>query len=182
MFDPGTQVALTNPTIKKIVQQIMPGYRGKKIKVRQVNHTFEYRYINDSGEPYVYVARPEGSGLREIARPSYGGSHTVRFMDGVGMIITRQIGKNGAITIYVPTLDKDAMSVARDAMLEERSASEIDNILFPALGGYAGIAKAVLEAETKTLGKATSTKKKGKTTAAQLDREIDAFIRRAGGS
>lgn len=181
MFDPGTQVSITNPTIKKIVQQILPGYRGKGIKVVQVKPTFEYQYLNDSGEPYVYRARAGGSGLAEIARPGYGGSHTVRFMEGIDMIVTRRIGKNGAITIYVPTLDPDAMSVARDAMLEEKSKTEISNILHPALGDYAGIAQAVLEAEVKTLGKATSTKPKGKTTAARLDREIDAFIRRSGG-
>lgn len=192
MYDPGTQVSITNPTIKKIVQHIDPKHRGKKIKVVQVDRSFEYRYIHDSGEPYVYVARPGGSGLREIARPGYGGHHVVRFMEGLasgetpGLIITRQIGANGAITIYVPAFSSfncsDALSVARDAMLEEQGQTAVSNILAPAFGAYAGIVQAVLEAEVKTLGKATSTKKKAKSTAARLDREIDAFVRRAGGS
>lgn len=179
MSDWGTRVSITNPTIKKIVGGVQSNFRGKDIKVVQVKPTFEYQYINDSGEPKVYVARAGGSGLREIVRPGYGGSHTVRFMLGQDAIITQRIGHNGAISIYVPTFsDPDAMNVARDAMLEQnRSKAQIMEMLHPALGDYAGLAFAVLEAEVKTLGKKASGKK-----STQLDREIDSFLNRSGRS
>jgi hypothetical protein len=181
-----TQVSKTDPTIKKIIAATSgsdatewPGgsptrWSGRLVSVVQVDPGFTYNLYNDTGEPRVYQVRNIQARMLTVSRvprPSYGAPATEIFAPAYGeVVVTRQIGPTGRITIYAPELDAATLDVARDALL--LSDKKLFAEVLKGFGDYAGIARAILEAQSKTLEKVSSGK-----TSRQLDREIAEFLR-----
>lgn len=170
-----TAVSKADPAIKKILAAIkrVDGYEwhGRKIDVVQVDPGFSYSLYNDTGEAKVFrVDLVRGTASR-VPSPSYGGPATVLGAPlGGEVLVTRQIGATGSMTIYVPELDVAVLDVARDAITagNRRQATEV----LKALGPYTGIGAAIVASQDKTIAQVSS----GKSTR-QLDREIGEFLR-----
>lgn len=174
-----TAVSKASPGIKRIVSAIETSsgqkWSGRKIFVEQVDPGWTYLLYNDTGEPYVYQVGHLGGRFRpavfRIPKPSYGGPATIIGAPSGGeVVVTRDIGPTGTITIYVPRLDEAQLDVARDALLSKHAISP--RALTDELGPYGGIARAIVESQGKTLEKVESGK-----TSRQLDREIAEFMR-----
>jgi hypothetical protein len=182
-----TQVSKTDPVIKKIIAATSGSdstewpssgspaqWRGRLVSVEQVDPGFTYQIYNDTGEPRVYQVRNLQARMLTVSRvprPSYGAPATEIFAPAYGeVVVTRQIGPTGRITIYVPELDAATLDVSRDALLsgDKKRFTEV----LKGFGDYAGIARAILEAQSKMLEKVSSGK-----TSRQLDREITDFLR-----
>lgn len=184
-WDTGISVSKSHPTIKKIIDStnwLLGAQRwgGRIVKVVRTGDTWQYLLYNDSGEPYVFVMSGEGKGAARASPPSYGareGTSIPRPENG-SIVVTRQIGPTGTITIYVPPFDETQMEIARDAMMSggKVNKAHLQALLKP-FGEYAGLAHAVLEAQINLLNKASS---RGESTQAKnrrLDREIDQFLK-----
>lgn len=182
----GTDVSTAHPAIKKILAVTARSdgeWNGKRVQVREVKPGWTYTiYESGGGEARVYAASNVGSrpSAHRVQPPSYGSQvHIGAPLASEGeALVTKQIGRNGSVTIYVPPLDAHVLDVARDALMADdpRQATEV----LSQLGPYAGIADAVIRAQSGSLAKAT----KGagnRRTSKQLDREIDAFLRRSRG-
>lgn len=175
-----TQVSKAHQAIKSIIAATDAAagkvpWRGRRVDVVQVDPGFTYEIYNDTGEPHAY--RVGGVGSRPVASrippPPYGGPATavsVPSPSNGGAFVTREIGPNGSITIYVPELDAATLDVARDALLIPDKQHMA--VVLKALGPYAGIGAAIVESQGKTLEKVSSGK-----TSRQLDREISEFVR-----
>ena len=172
-----TSVSKADPAIKKILAAIkrVDGYewKGRKIDVVQVDPSFTYQLYNDTGEPKVFrVSDLERHPIVEaVRRPTYGGPATVVEAPARGeVVVTRQIGATGSMTIYVPELDAGVLDVARDALAagDKRQAAEA----LKELGPYAGIGGAIVASQDKTIAQVSGGK-----SSRQLDREINEFIR-----
>jgi hypothetical protein len=190
-----TQVSKTDPTIKKIIEASSgsdwvdwPGtgapkkWIGRNVSVVQVDPSFTYQLYNpargDAGAPRVYIVGSIGSKLTtfRVPPPSDGGPATqINAPDNGEVVVVRQSGSHGTITIYVPELDASVLDVARDALLagEARRAREV----LQQLGPYAGIGAAVIRAQGKTLESVARGEGKTPSRRRELDREIDAFLR-----
>ena len=116
-----TSVSKADPAVKKILAEIkrLDGYEwtGRKIDIVQVDPGFTYQLYNDTGEPKVFrVDLGRGTASR-VPSPSYGGPATiVEAPFGGEVVVSRQIGSTGHLTIYVPVLDPGVLDVARDAL------------------------------------------------------------------
>lgn len=174
-----TLVSKSHPTIKKLlVVTVGSNFKGRKIYVDEVDPIgWTYHYINDTGEPKVFIAKADGASGFEVPRPGYGQSKQLPFPnDGrLGEVfMTYRRGDSDMITIYVPRFDAAVLDVARDARLIGPSQkANLTRQLKESFGAYAGIAEAVLDSEKKTLEAVTE----GKKSSRQLDREIDEFMR-----
>ena len=173
-----TQVSKSNQTVKKILTSTVGKFGGRKIYVNEVDPLgWTYHYINDTGEPYVYVAKATGSGGFQVPRPGYGQSKVLPFPNdgrlGEVLLTHTRSGDSDRITMYVPRFDEALMDVARDTVLSGPGQKANLKQQLRAFGDYAGLAEAVLEAQAKMLTQATE----GKKTSRQLDREIDEFLR-----
>ena len=173
-----TAVSKAHPAIKAIVAATDAAagkvpWRGRRVDVVQVDPGFTYQIYNDTGEPHAYRVSSVGSRpvASRIPKPAYGGHATeVSAPSNGGAFVTREIGPNGSITIYVPELDAATLDVARDALLIPDKQHM--TVVLKALGPYAGIGAAILESQAKMLDKVSSGK-----TSRQLDREISEFVR-----
>lgn len=196
-----TQVSKADPGIKKILAAAaaMPEvaewaagsgwlkWRGLRVFVVQVDPGWIFSLYNDASEPHVCwmigvgtsklaayrVHKPSyGMATRQISAPSYGEA-----------VVTREIGTNGTVTIFVPTLDPATLEIARDALLEGNpdgsplvlGLSRFARILED-LGPYAGVGGAIVKAQSKMLEKATSGK-----TSSQIKREIAEILKSGSG-
>lgn len=177
-----TQVGASNPIIKKIVaasvQATVPGsapWKGRKVTVEQVHGGWTYDLYNDTGEPFVYQGKANGSSMRRVPTPKYGGPPTIITApapNGEIVVVHHRFGGN-SITIFVPQLDAATLDVARDAwMIGDSAGKKAAKATLQHLGPYAGIALAIIEAQSEALAKAASGK-----TSRQLDREIDDYMR-----
>ncbi len=192
-----TQVSKTDPTIKKIIEATSgsdavdwPGgspkkWSGRNVSVVQVDPGFTYQLYNDTGEPKVYIVGSIGSRLTtfRVPRPSYGGPATqINAPDPSRgeVVVVREIGARGSITIYVPELDAGILDIARDALLA-REAKRARSVL-QQLGAYEGIGAALIRAQGKTLERASGPRPTSEKSARQLDREIAAFMRSRKGA
>ena len=170
-------VSKAHPTIKKIISKTVGTWGGRNVSVEQVDPSrWRFSLYNDTGEPKAYLAKADGSWGRSITQPAYGaGPVDIDFRSYAhepdDVVVVKQIGHNGSITIYIPRLDQTQLDVARDALMSGRAISS--RAMTDDLGPYGGIAHAIVESQTKTLEKATSGK-----TSRQLDREIAEFIAR----
>lgn len=175
-----TLVSKTDPTIKKILAATVgSAFKGRKIRVDEADSRFSYDIYLEMGSPTIaFIASANGSFGREVQRPSMNRpTMTVgydQFRDGACLVVYHR-GHSESVTIYVPELDSSTMSVAVDALLENRKREAVATLA--QFGAYAGIAMAVAEARSKGLVKGESETKSPKT-AAQLDREIDSFLSR----
>jgi len=176
-----THVSKADPMIKKIITATNESgaaeWSGRIVSVVQVDPGFTYHLYNEPGEPRVYQVRnlqAQRLTVSRVPRPSYGAAATEVFAPMHGeVVVTRQIGPTGRITIYVPELDAATLDVARDSILmsDKRHAA----VVLKNLGDYAGIGNAIVTAQSKTLKKAESGK-----SGRQLDREIAEFLRSRG--
>jgi hypothetical protein len=180
-----TQVSKAHPTIKKIITATSGSdatewpssgspahWSGRNVSIVQVDPGFTYHLYNDSSEPRVYRVGSIGSRVTvfRVPRPSYGGPATVvEAPFGGEVVVTRQIGPTGSITIYIPELDAAVLDVARDALLSRDKKRAL--AVLKDLGPYAGIGAAILESQGKTFEKVSSGK-----TSRRLDREISEFL------
>ncbi len=178
-----TQVSKAHPAIKKIAS-LLHDWRGRTVVINQVDPTSSWAYslYNDSGEPHVYrVVLGKYTTARRIPKPAYDAPATrIEAPSGGEALLMREIGHTGTITIVIPVLDPAQLDVARDARLsgDKKLAAKV----LEALGPYAGVADAILEAQTKTLAQATSEDKPtSKASKRRLDRDIDAFMKTRGG-
>lgn len=170
-----TQVSKTAPGIKKILSATVgvPDWKGRTVYVAQVDPSWAYSLFNDMGEPYVYQIKGISGSLavRRVPKPTYGGPATSVEAPSYGeAVVTRHIGPYGTVTIYIPMLDQATLEIARDALLEgdkKRFAQVLKE-----LGPYAGIGRAIVEAQSAFLEKATSGK-----TSRQIAREVDAILK-----
>jgi hypothetical protein len=170
-----TAVSKANPTIKKILDATVgSNYRGRKISVDQVDPHWTYHLYNDTGEPHVYrVVLGRYTTARRLPSPTYGGPATIIGAPSGGeVVLTRQLGPTGTITIYMPRLDENLLDVARDALMAKGVTAS--RALTAELGPYGGIAEAIVGSETKTLGKVSSGK-----SSRQLDQEIAEIVGRS---
>lgn len=180
-----THVSAANPTIKKIiaasVQATVSGsapWKGRKVSVDQVHPGWTYDLYNDTGEPFVYQGRADGSSMRRVPTPRYGGPATTipAPSNGEIVVIHQRFGSN-SIRICIPQLDVATLDVARDALMTDNGGAagkKLAKSTLNPLGIYAGLAFAIIEAQSAALAKVTSGK-----TSRQLDREIDQFLRRS---
>jgi len=162
-----TQVSKAHPGIKKILSAL-PDWGGRTVYVVQVDPGWTFSLYNDSSEPYVYQVGNISNPLtvHRVSKPLYGGPATLVTAPSDGeIVVTRDIGPYGTVTIFVPALDQSALEVARDALLEgdkRRSAQVLRE-----LGPYAGIGSAIVGAQGAVLEKASSGK-----TSKQIAREV----------
>lgn len=178
-----TLVSRANPTIKKILTAISDeGYRGT-LKVQQTPAHWQYLYYNDSGEPRLFIADANGRSAQLVAKPGYGQpANAIGYEPGT-VLVKQPLraysrGTASPVIIYVPQLDLNEMDVARDAFLSggKRGKQAMEPLL-AAFGEYAGIAGAIIESQSKMLGKATSPDREPLTKRNQrLDREIAEFL------
>ncbi len=163
-----TQVSKAHPAIKRLITATeeygaVP-WRGRNVSVAQADPRFAFHLYNDTGEPRVYSASVVTPRVSRIPRPPYGGPATVMGQPSGGeVVVVRQIGPTGSITIYVPEVARDAL-IAGD---KPRATAVLKD-----LGPYAGIGAAILESQDKTLAKVSSGKK-----SRRLDREIAEILR-----
>jgi hypothetical protein len=184
-----TVVSKTNPTIKKILAATVgPSFKGRKIRVDEVNSGFAYDLYLEMGSPFIaFIASANGSSGREVIRPSMN-RPTVRLeyesFRGACLVVYRR-GYAESVTIYIPELDASVVSVAVDALLENKKKDAARTLA--QLGEYAGIGMAVAEGRSKGLVRDESEdserdlaarRGKQRKTAAQLDREIDSILGR----
>lgn len=186
-----TQVSKADPGIKKILAAAAgsgwPEWRGLRVFVVQVDPGWRFSLYNDASEPHVCWMSGVGTGrlaASRIHKPSYGGMARQIGAPSYGeAVVTREIGTNGTVTIFVPTLDPATLEIARDALLEENpdgsplvlGLSRFTRILED-LGPYAGVGGAIVKAQSKMLEKATSGK-----TSNQIKREIAEILKSGSG-
>jgi len=176
-----TEVSKTNPTIKKFLSATVgASFKGRKVRVDEVTSGFSYDFYLEMGSPTIgFITSASGTGSQEVSRPSMS-QPLVRVALGQfshGAFVVYHRGSSGSVTIYIPELDASVLSVATDALLEKNKQAAAKTLA--QFGEYAGLAMAIAEAHVKTLGKAASGEvPKDKRTAAQLTREISAFLGR----
>ena len=181
------QVSKTHPAIKKLFKPTLSAWRGWVVYVEEVDPPWNYRHdLARAGAgfrgPLVYRESADGeffgqvpaSGDRILADgPAYGDVLIVKETSGPR-------GHTGAVTIYISTkLDPAVLDIARDALLDKNKTNKRRAALvLEALGPYAGIGGAVIEAQIKGFTKV----QRGGKPSRQLDREIAEFLRQRSGS
>jgi hypothetical protein len=172
-----THVSYADPTVKKIVAAIKRQdnyeWKGRKIDVVQVDPGFSYHLYNDTGEAKVFRVDLRSGTAARVPAPSYGAPGKIlEAPSGGEVLVARQIGNTGSMTIYVPELDAGVLDVARDALArgDKRQATAS----LKELGPYAG-SGAIIASQDKTIAQVSSGK-----TSRQLDRDINEFIRSRG--
>ena len=169
-----TQVSKTKPAVKKILASTVGrDWRGWVIYVEQINPSWSRQLSPDAREPLVYRATADGKLLGQIARAPY--AVTVDGPSPGEVVVVKQTGSGprwhtGPATIHVPRLDAAQLDVARDALLASNKREYRE--LLKDFGPYAGLADAILEAQSKTLAAVTRGQR-----SRQLDREIAEFLR-----
>jgi hypothetical protein len=176
------QISKTHPAVKKLFKPTLRAWRGWVVYVEEVDPSWNYRHdLSRAGAPFtgpvVYRESSDGdffgqvpaTGDRIIADgPAYGDVLIVKETSGPRW-------HTGAVTIYIPTtLDPAVLDVARDALIDNDKRQS--KIVLQALGPYAGIGGAVIEAQVKGFTKV----QKGGKPSRQLDREITEFLRQRG--
>lgn len=176
-----TLVSASNPIIKKIiatsVQATVPGsapWKGRRVTIEQVDEGWTYQLYNDTGEPFVYQGKADGSSMRRVPTPKYAGPPTIITApapNGEIVVVHQRFGGN-SISIVIPQLDAATLDVARDAwMLGDAAGKKAAKATLQHLGPYTGIALAIIESQSDSLAQAVSGK-----TSRQLDREIDDYL------
>jgi hypothetical protein len=188
-----TQVSKTHPAIKKILRNTHYGaWQGRNVTVVQVGPDWMYRALTPSGPPStVYLLHAEAT---FATFPIQRESSIWTPVDGEVVVEQQRLGRDapGPVTIYVPMLDAATLDVARDALLAGDKKQSVQ--VLAALGPYAGIGGAIVEAQSKTLESVSrgegippggalppnadsETRRMWTARKRKLDREIDDFLR-----
>lgn len=176
-----TQVSKASRAIKRLIAATVGAWAGKKVSVEQARDNWTYQLFNDTGEPTIYIASATGGHAYQVPKPKYGGAATQINRpehDKGDVVVIKQMGSVGSISIVIPRLDPGKLDVARDAMQSKnkKATSEI----LREFGLYAGIAQAIVEAQVKTLDLAEKGGR-GIVAESRYKRDLDAFLARHKG-
>lgn len=177
------QVSKTHPAIKKLFKPTLSAWRGWVVYLEEVDPSWNYEYtLSRAGVPFtgpiVYRESADGEFFGQVAAsgnriladgPAYGDVLIVKETTGPRW-------HTGAVTIYIPTkLDPAVLDIARDALIDTSSKNNKrhSKLVLEALGPYAGIGGAIIEAQVKGFTKV----QRGGKPSRQLDREIAEFLR-----
>lgn len=184
-----TSVLAKDPGVSRVLAQTI-GERAKTkqvIEVLEVAIGFEYLLVNDTMEPDFFVCSTSGCRRRAVG---YGQSEKVPLQQGQ-WFVSYYARSTKHVTIYIPTLPRDVMLIAQDmwttnngAAIKEklkhaRARKAIFDFLEPETKPYTSIATDLVEARGRALAAEASGKRPSGKRGADLDREIDAFVKYA---